>query len=155
MINKRHGFTIIELMIAIAIVGVLAAIAISAYQDYIKRAKVSEGIVLASQAKIAVTEYYQNKGAFPTSNDEAGLAKGDTITGNSVDSVSIINDGTVEVTYKLAKNGGISTTTPLTLDFTPLVESSGVLLWSINSSGTTGVPSKWCPSSAQCDGSGS
>ena len=148
--NKQRGFTIIELMIAIAIVGVLAAIAIPSYQDYIKRAKVSEGLVLAAQAKIAVAEYYQSNGSFPSTTAQAGLS---TIAGNSVSGISVNTSGLIDITYKTAANGGVGTNS-LVLRLTP-TESSGVITWAVTSTGTTGVPSKWCPSNASCAGTGS
>ena len=63
--KKQQGFTLIELMIVVAIIGILAAIAIPAYQDYTIRAQVSEGLSLASGAKAAVSEYYMDSGDFP------------------------------------------------------------------------------------------
>ena len=70
---KQKGFTLIELMIVVAIIGVLAAIAIPQYQNYVARAQVSEALVLMSAAKTGVAEYAMVKDAFPTSNGDAGL----------------------------------------------------------------------------------
>jgi type IV pilus assembly protein PilA len=96
--KKQQGFTLIELMIVVAIIGILAAIAIPAYQDYTIRAQVSEGLNLSGGAKAAVTEYYQDKGTLPGSNAIAGLAAGNTIVGKYVSDVSF--DGTkISVTY--------------------------------------------------------
>ena len=81
--NKQQGFTLIELMIVVAIIGILAAIAIPAYQDYTIRAQVSEGLSLASGAKAAVSEYYQDRGIMPADNLSAGLATANTIAGSS------------------------------------------------------------------------
>ncbi|ENW1951890.1 pilin [Neisseria gonorrhoeae] len=81
MNTLQKGFTLIELMIVIAIVGILAAVALPAYQDYTARAQVSEAILLAEGQKSAVTEYYLNNGKWPENNDEAGtddVAKDDT-----------------------------------------------------------------------------
>jgi len=68
MKNMQKGFTLIELMIVVAIIAILAAIAIPAYQDYLIRSQVSEGAVLADGAKTAVGEYYSNRGVFPPAN---------------------------------------------------------------------------------------
>ena len=70
----QKGFTLIELMIVVAIIGILAAIAIPAYQDYTIRAQVSEGMVLASAAKAAVAETYLNTGVAPANREEAGMS---------------------------------------------------------------------------------
>ncbi|HFB0708305.1 TPA: pilin [Neisseria gonorrhoeae] len=74
MNTLQKGFTLIELMIVIAIVGILAAVALPAYQDYTARAQVSEAILLAEGQKSAVTEYYLNHGTWPENNDSAGVA---------------------------------------------------------------------------------
>ena len=97
MKSVQKGFTLIELMIVVAIIGILAAIAIPAYQNYTKRSHVSEGLSLAGGAKAAVTEYYASNGKWPTSNTEAGIAT--TITGNAVKSVVVTNSGVITVTY--------------------------------------------------------
>ncbi|HGH6459375.1 TPA: pilin [Neisseria meningitidis] len=74
MNTLQKGFTLIELMIVIAIVGILAAVALPAYQDYTARAQVSEAILLAEGQKSAVTEYYLNHGIWPKNNTSAGVA---------------------------------------------------------------------------------
>lgn len=87
--KKTQGFTLIELMIVVAIIAILAAIALPAYQDYTIRAQVSECPTLAAGAKTAVTEYFQNRGTWPTDNAEAGMAAANTITGNYVTDVTV------------------------------------------------------------------
>jgi type IV pilus assembly protein PilA len=96
--KKQQGFTLIELMIVVAIIGILAAIAIPAYQDYTIRAQVSEGLNLAGGAKAAVSEYTMDRGTFPTDNATAGLSTSTDIKGKYV--VSVLNDdGVITVDY--------------------------------------------------------
>ncbi|EMT6354081.1 pilin [Neisseria gonorrhoeae] len=92
MNTLQKGFTLIELMIVIAIVGILAAVALPAYQDYTARAQVSEAILLAEGQKSAVTEYYLNNGIWPANNTSAGVASSPTdIKGKYVESVTVTN----------------------------------------------------------------
>ncbi|ENW3818895.1 prepilin-type N-terminal cleavage/methylation domain-containing protein, partial [Neisseria gonorrhoeae] len=89
MNTLQKGFTLIELMIVIAIVGILAAVALPAYQDYTARAQVSEAILLAEGQKSAVTEYYLNNGIWPENNGDAGVASSSSIKGKYVKSVTV------------------------------------------------------------------
>ncbi|MBH2316043.1 pilin [Neisseria meningitidis] len=90
MNTLQKGFTLIELMIVIAIVGILAAVALPAYQDYTARAQVSEAILLAEGQKSAVTEYYLNHGIWPGDNSDAGVASTATdIKGKYVEKVEV------------------------------------------------------------------
>ncbi|EMU3460137.1 pilin [Neisseria gonorrhoeae] len=91
MNTLQKGFTLIELMIVIAIVGILAAVALPAYQDYTARAQVSEAILLAEGQKSAVTEYYLNNGEWPKDNTSAGVASSAEIKGKYVQSVTVAN----------------------------------------------------------------
>ncbi|ENW1227703.1 pilin, partial [Neisseria gonorrhoeae] len=89
MNTLQKGFTLIELMIVIAIVGILAAVALPAYQDYTARAQVSEAILLAEGQKSAVTEYYLNNGIWPENNGDAGVANPTDIKGKYVQKVEV------------------------------------------------------------------
>ncbi|HFA1872454.1 TPA: pilin, partial [Neisseria gonorrhoeae] len=91
MNTLQKGFTLIELMIVIAIVGILAAVALPAYQDYTARAQVSEAILLAEGQKSAVTEYYLNNGEWPKDNGSAGVANPTEIKGKYVKQVEVKN----------------------------------------------------------------
>lgn len=86
-LKNNRGFTLIELMIAVAIVGILATIAIPAYQDYTRRARVIEGMNLAAGAKLSASEYFASVGSWPDDNEAAGLAP--TITADAVKSVVV------------------------------------------------------------------
>jgi type IV pilus assembly protein PilA len=101
MKKLQQGFTLIELMIVIAILGILMAIAIPAYQDYAVRAKASEGINLAGATKLAVAETYSSRGTFPANNSSAGVPAATSITGKFVKSVEVGpgTAGLITITY--------------------------------------------------------
>jgi type IV pilus assembly protein PilA len=146
---KRHlqsGFTLIELMIVVAIIGILAAIAIPAYQDYTKRAHVSEGLALAAGVKTAVAEFIASTGHMPPNNDSAGLAASTEIKGNAVDEVGVGTDGdgtdgVIQVTFneKVVATG--------TLLLSPLT-GAGSLTWRCKNGGDP-MQNKWLPSNCR------
>ncbi len=119
--KKQQGFTLIELMIVVAIIGILAAVAIPAYQDYTIRARVTEGLSLASGGKTAVAEYFASQGDFPLDNDTAGMAPATDIKGNSVRSVTV-TAGVIEVAFS---GNPIGTST---LQLTPTT-TNGQITW--------------------------
>lgn len=107
--HKQQGFTLIELMIVVAIIGILAAVAIPAYQDYTIRAQVTEGLSLASGAKTAVAEYWSSNGTLPSNNSDAGMRDSTDIRGNNVQSVEF--DGTnIEITFSATAISGSTLT---------------------------------------------
>ncbi len=100
MHDYSHGFTLIELMIVIAILGILLAIAIPAYNDYTIRTKITEGMNLASPAKMASAETRVSTAQFPGNNTAAGIPTPGSIASTYVSSVSIGAGGTITVTYR-------------------------------------------------------
>lgn len=147
MKKNMQGFTLIELMIVIAILGILLAIAIPAYQDYTVRARVSEGINLAAPAKLAVSESRISNGAFPGSNVAAGYQTG---TSTYVSSIGVSGNGVITVTY--SGNDALDDAANGTIIFTPSFNGTAVE-WSCNTNkgfGTAGtVPPKFIPASCR------
>ena len=123
--KKQQGFTLIELMIVVAIIGILAAIAIPAYQDYTIRAQVSEGLNLSGGAKAAVSEFYMDRGDWPSDNTAAGLTTTpEDISGKYVESVAV-GTGIITVTYGNDANA-LLTSTPSTLLMSPIAQGGSV-----------------------------
>ena len=96
--NRIAGFTLVELMVVVAIIGTLAAVAIPAYQGYTARGKAAEGLALMETAKHAVKEYYDRWGVLPVDNARAGLPQASDIRGRYVQSVSVVN-GVIAVEF--------------------------------------------------------
>ena len=98
MSKNNKGFSLIELMIVMAIIGILAAIALPAYQTYTKRSHIAEGLSLANGTRVAITDYYSTFGSFPADNAAVGIVQASSIQGNAVRSIAI-NFSTVVITY--------------------------------------------------------
>ncbi|HEZ5629495.1 TPA: pilin [Neisseria meningitidis] len=125
MNTLQKGFTLIELMIVIAIVGILAAVALPAYQDYTARAQVSEAILLAEGQKSAVTEYYLNHGIWPSDNSAAGVASSSEIKGKYVEKVEVAK--------------GVITATMLSTGVNKEIQGKKLSLWAKRQAGSV----KW------------
>ena len=147
----QQGFTLIELMIVVAIIGILAAIAIPAYQDYVIRAQVTEGLSLMDGAKSAVTEYYSNHGTWPPSNAAAGLATNSSINGNYVSQVDVSTNGLIIATYGgPTATAGKKANTAIagaTLELSAITAGGGSIAFTCKAGSTTPVPAKYLPSS--------
>ena len=145
MKSMQKGFTLIELMIVVAIIAILAAIAIPAYQDYVVRSQVSEGAVLADGAKTAMAEFYANNGKFPATNASAGLATAASIKGQYVSSINVGTTlGKITAAYGGVKaNTAIPTTATLIFS---AVTNKGSLEW--HCKGGT-VNNKYLPTSCR------
>ena len=142
MKKVQQGFTLIELMIVIAILGILMAIAIPAYQDYTVRAKVSEGMNVSGAAKLAVAETYQTRGTWPTNNGAAGLPAAASINGNNVASVTVSN-GVLSIAFRDEPKLNSSV-----LILSPTFQG-GSVAWSCDEDAGTTVDAKYLPSSCR------
>jgi type IV pilus assembly protein PilA len=142
MKKYQQGFTLIELMIVIAILGILMAIAIPAYQDYTVRAKVSEGMNVSGAAKLAVAETMQTKGTWPAANTDAGLPPAGSINGNNVQSVTV-GAGKLTIAFKNEPK--------LNSDVLVLSPSfvGGSVTWNCKAAAGTTVQSKYLPSACR------
>jgi type IV pilus assembly protein PilA len=149
MKKLQKGFTLIELMIVVAIIAILAAIAISQYQDYVIRSQVSEGSSLADGVKTAVGEFVNNRGVFPDSNASAGLATNTSINGQYVDQVDVAVGGTGIIQTNFDGTKANKKLAGKFLQFSA-IRNAGSIEWHCKSSS---LPQKWCPSSCACNGS--
>lgn len=139
--STQKGFTLIELMITVAIVGILAAVALPAYQNYTIRAQVSEGFVLAGGVQTAVAENYAQTGTFPSTLSTIGITTAPT--GKYTSSVALSGAGVITVNYGAGANSKINGSGSVTL--TPVDDGQGNIHWKCAPAGT--VTTAYVPSS--------
>jgi len=139
----QKGFTLIELMIVVAIIGILAAIAIPAYQDYTIRGQVSEGLTLAAAAKASVSEYYAQTGVAPLNRVTAGMGNTDTpadTQGNYVSSLAVAN-GVLTITYGNTGNQRANKNIAgKNITLVPYVSNDSSVSWKCRSDVSTATP---------------
>jgi type IV pilus assembly protein PilA len=136
--NFSRGFTLIELMIVIAIIGILAAIAIPAYQNYTIRSQVTEGLTLGDGWKTAIAEYYATTGAWPTQSNLTGTCNS---FGKYESSVSVVAGGIIQIIYGSQANSKVSSKT---LTIVPYTNANNDILWQC---GTATMPAAGVTSS--------
>ncbi|MCP4299731.1 MAG: pilin [Gammaproteobacteria bacterium] len=144
MKEEQQGFTLIELMIVVAIIGILASIAIPAYQDYAIRAQVAEGLNLSAGAKNAISTYLADHGTLPVDNAEAGISANNEILGAYVTQVTITS-GVIDVEYGGQAHVAI---VGMAIQLIPSTVNSGSVAWSCDSAGAE-IPDKYLPSACR------
>jgi type IV pilus assembly protein PilA len=147
MKKAQQGFTLIELMIVVAIVGILAALALPAYQDYTVRSKVAEGLARAAEAKTSIAEYFSSNADFPANTSSAGFnstAAGYTRSVTWTDG----NVGTAKITVTMAPSIS-SNNTAYQLDFVTVATANGIVTWKCQPGATDPLPTKYTPGSCR------
>ncbi len=147
----QQGFTLIELMIVVAIIGILAAVALPAYQDYTVRAKLSELILAGSAGKTPVAEFYQNKGVMPPTGASAGVQNISTAQVASV-LYEYGDDDNAYITIKALGGGAVHVDVndkQIELKAVGQGSASGIINWLCGPARATPVPSKYLPSSCK------
>lgn len=151
-IQRQQGFTLIELMIVIAIVGILAAIALPAYQDYTVRARLSEALAVAAEGKTSISEFSASRGALPGTALSAGISLTGFGATSYVASQAFTGSGQTGVyQITLAANPQLGAASGLVIELAATREPNGRVTWICGSNPTTGttVPAKFLPGSCR------
>ncbi len=152
MKRVQQGFTLMELMIVIAIVGILAAVALRAYQDYTVRAKASEGLAKAAEAKTTIAEYYVARAGFPVDATAAGIDTNvatDLVKSILMGTWNVTSGGQLRVVMNEAKLGGSTTATANSFVLSVADTVNGVVIWKCKVGTTNPIPSKYLPASCR------
>jgi type IV pilus assembly protein PilA len=144
MKTAQEGFTLIELMIVVAIIGIVATIAVPLYTGYIIRSQVAEGVNMSAAAKVAVAEYFQTNGVFASTNNSAGLSAPADYTGPYVIQVEIVAGGAIEVSYGNTVHPNL---VGAVLSMTPDSANSGSVTWHCR--GKAKLPNKYLPAACR------
>ncbi len=152
-IRKVEGFTIIELMIVVAIIGILALFALPAYQDYTKRTYVGEGIELATAARLAVVEHFTDRGEWAENNEALGLADKLEITGTAVQSIEVKpapkNDPTTGNTIEILYTRKVDALNNVARLVAKIPTNSASIIWLCGAPTQNGVNYKYLPSNCR------
>ena len=155
MQTVQKGFTLIELMIVVAIIGILAAVAIPAYQDYTIRTQVTEGLNMAAGTKNTIGDFHSSRGYLADSHGSYGLPLSSSYVGNYVTGIAVGNSGGITITYGNKVNAKV---TGQTLGINPGENPAGGLVWlcgntstpsnvtAKSTAGTTNLDNKYLPS---------
>jgi len=152
MKQVQKGFTLIELMIVIAIVGILAAVALPAYQDYTVRAKVSEGLAKAAEAKTTISEYYVARAGFPVDATAAGISTNvgtDLVKSITMGTWNASTGGLLTIVMNEAKLGGSSSTTANSFQLSVADTVNGTVIWKCKAGTSNPLPAKYLPASCR------
>ncbi len=163
MRHHQSGFTLIELMIVVAIVGILASVAVPAYSDYTVRAKVSEAVSAVGPVKASIADYYYSNGELPSSSADAGLddseVGNDNVAGGAyatdvIESIAVADapsNGTITVSLNALGN---ASTGGKTLVFVPTIGGNGQISWDCDASQGDGtLPDQYAPANCRGDDS--
>lgn len=158
--SNNQGFTLIELMIVVAIIGILAAVGLPAYQDYTVRAQVSEALVLSGALKLSINEYYSIRGSWPANNSTIGIS--DSIGGSYVTSITS-STGQIIIVFGNKAHQKLVTPGQNILTITPaikLINNNSIVSWvcgyapapasaTLSQPNATNVGSRYLPTSCK------